>query len=223
MRPNFKGMRIVFILAITLILLLLILLIIPGRISRMLTPGSVTLIVSPVERKVEMKEVKGIAGYTTYTNTKLGISFERPSNWIFEESEQGSIISFIGPEESKSGIGYTVLDLWVEPTKEAGGRFVTLSEYDQEVLRNMKYGETKVISLLKTTLAGHEARERIISYVTPRPLKAVKPTMIVTMDRWIVIKKDPYFYQLHFMASEEDYPKYIEAYEHAKKTFKFLE
>lgn len=177
----------------------------------------------------EEMEIIGIKGYTTYKSQNFGFSIEYPKNWIIREEYSlksevyhgGIGVNIRGPTESKSGIGYTSLRLQIVPSKEKGGILNNLDEYINYTIENRGIGEVRVISDNITNLAGQNAREVTISYDTKRPLKSLNQTVVSSMVKWIVIKKDGYFYDLEFSTSEDDYPEYIEAYEHAKETFRF--
>lgn len=187
-------------------------------------------------REEDERRIVGIKGYEQYKNLEFKFSFEYPKNWKLKERSftpdpnnranpkgYGLWVLVQGPIESKSGVGYSGLDIWVVPTKEKNGGFSTLEEYAQDSIKNRSFGDTKIISNKETTLTGLNARGIVVSYETRRPLDAVKPITVISIDTWIIAKKDGYFFDLRFGSSEDDYPKYIEAYEHAKETFKFIE
>ena len=169
--------------------------------------------------------------YTQYINNEFRFSFEYPSEWKMKLRQykmdlynNGIIITIIGPPESKTGIGYTALNLWVISTKERTGKISTLDEYVEKSLKQNSIGPYKVLSNIESQMADLHARELTILYETYRPSRLPRKaqTLVISIKKWIIVEKGDYFYDLLFVSSADDYPKYIEEYEHAKKTFKFI-
>ncbi len=183
--------------------------------------------------------------YTIYKNNKFQFSFKYPKDWELKEyhfkpnrNNQAdphgmgmsvNILRPIGPKE-----GPLELSLYIVPTKETGSGFSTVDEYAAFTIKGRGTQKTKMLSDIKTTLAGLKAREITILYDTliPRRLQAAGPTkegrvveewvIIKKQKRWIIIEKDGYFYDLQFEANKDDYSKYIKVYEDAKETFNFV-
>lgn len=175
------------------------------------------------EKESQAKEIIGIEGYTTYRNEEFGFSFEYPKNWgPPEKRTYGSEINIIiyGPRKPKNPP--TSLRIEIMPSKERGGEYKNLEEYAQYTISDESFKNTKIISDIKTIFKNLEAREITISNQYNYPLRSVKQIPVTYVIKWIIVKNNNYFYKLKYGAIKEEHPKYIEAYEHAKKTFKFL-
>jgi len=170
--------------------------------------------------------------YTQYINKEFGFSFEYPSEWEMKLRpyqmdlyDNGIIITIIGAPESKTSIGYTALNFEVISTKESNRRLSTLDEYVKKSLKENSIGPYNILSNTESQMAELPARELAILYETYRPSRLPRKaqTLVISIKKWIIIEKGDYFFELLFVSSADDYPKYIEEYEHTKKTVKFFE
>jgi hypothetical protein len=66
-----------------------------------------------------------------------------------------------------------------------------------------------------------KATEVETSYVIPLPINTVNPKDTLIVERRLFLKKDNCFYEVVFRAVEEDYYRYLEAFQNAIRTFEF--
>jgi hypothetical protein len=169
--------------------------------------------------------------YNVYRNKEFGFMLEFPKNWDIKVQKPlsgfyagGLIISIQGPKESKSGVGYNVLSLWVVPKNQHDREFTSLNEYASNSIMENSVGLPRILSDNTTTISGLDAREISICYDTYRPLDSPRELqkLIVTKIKWIVMERNGYFFELEYHSSENDFNRYVPVYEHAKSTFRFI-
>jgi len=178
-----------------------------------------------------MKIQPEINEYEVYRNKEFGVLFEYPKNWNIEVQKPtsgiytgGIIIQIKGPKEGKTGVGYTVLSLWIVPKKQFIGEFTSLKDYTTYSIKKNSVGTSRILTDDATTISGFDAREISISFDTYRPPRILREfqKLVVSITKWVVMQSKSYFFELKFHSSEDDFLKFVEVYNHAKSTFRFI-
>ena len=167
--------------------------------------------------------------YTQHEEPDLGVTFEYPQGWRLVKWDLESPVYAGGiciyteyTGEELNDPKAVVLILSIVPAVEQGGSLTTVDEYVDYTIVQRSIGTTTVISDTSTTVAGQSAREVSISYDLPLPPKVIDPTLVTCITKWVVCKKNGYFYDLQFSAGEDDYNDFFEeVYEYAKETISF--
>ncbi|MFQ6058964.1 MAG: hypothetical protein ACE5MB_08835 [Anaerolineae bacterium] len=168
------------------------------------------------------REIKGYVPFVS-TNPRLDFSFLYPEGWDAREvREENYDEVFITGPRNREDTYSPALIVSVTPSKQAGGEFDTIEELVADYLNRRKgFPNFKEFLRTKGTFAFHEAMEFVISYVMPLPLNSVNPRDTTVVERRIVVKRGPYFYELIYRAIEEDYHAFLDAFRNAARTFGF--
>jgi hypothetical protein len=167
--------------------------------------------------------------FKKYTNEQFHFEFEYPIEWNFQiqenpdELQENKFVIFItGPPESSTGIGYSLLSLWLVPVNKNSQESV--KDYIDNLTHRLYNGTSKIIGTRSEQMAHTDGWETEYTVDTFRPLHLPKKyqKLVVEHDIRMVIEKNDVFYDLRFSAGENDYPLLISNYQHAKKTFDFI-
>lgn len=169
-----------------------------------------------------MTEGESCAKFTS-TNPKLDFSFLYPTGWKVREIEEKdySEVFIAGPRNEADTFTLSLI-VSVIPAREKGGAFTTLDEMIADYLAKYESSANfREISRAWGTLVGVDAVEIEISYTFPLPINNVNAKETPTIERKIMFKKGPQFYELAYTAVAEDYYAYLESFKDAVRTFKF--
>ena len=178
------------------------------------------------EQKERAKDIFGIFGYAAYQNyDPLKFSFEYPKNWIKNKIKtyggEGLTISIMGPlNEYKTQ--NAEMKIIITPSERCAEPNILEKYMKYRVIRNI-YRDLKIISQIRTHFSNtnFEAIDSIISYSLP--VDSSKSLYIKIIKRALIAKNNHRFYELSYLADHIEFDKYLEAYEHAKETFKIVE
>lgn len=167
-----------------------------------------------------LQKPKGIGRYVLYTpvNPKLDFTFEYPDNWPVDESKEPALgwstLMIYGPRNRLDTLSSNI-DVTVVPVQDVKARWGSLNEWIA-----LFKEDAKLISEKETLLDHQKAVDLTISYNTPSPPEfEIRFTPVI--ERIIFLKKGSYIYRIIYGADEEDYAKYLSAFEHFLETFKF--
>ena len=161
----------------------------------------------------------------TSTSPRLDFKFLYPGAWQVREFDQEghSGVFILGPRNRDDTFSLTIT-VHVFPAWERKGKFATVAEVVEDYLRKSRQlANFREISRARGTLVGVDAVEIEISYTMPLPLNNVNAKETPIMERKIMFKKGPQFYELVYTAVAEDYYAYLESFRDAVSTFKFRE
>lgn len=180
------------------------------------------------ERELEKNasEIVGIEGFFTYLNDDdyLRFAFEYPKNWILDKkyayAKEGISITITGPLKNRTQ--KVEIRVIITPSEKCEEPDI-LEKYVNYRITRYIYKDLKVLSKVKTDFSDRnlESIDILISY--PFPVDSSRSLYGIIKKRALVAKNHCYFFELSYSADERDFDRYLEAYEHAKQTFKFLE
>jgi len=162
---------------------------------------------------------------TAFTSTNPNLDFKSlyPEAWQVREFDQEghSGVFILGPRNRDDTFSLT-MTVHVFPAWERKGKFATVAEVVEDYLRKSRQlANFREISRARGALVGVDAVEIEISYTLPLPINDVNAKDTPIMERKIVFKKGPQFYELVYTAVAEDYYAYLESFRDAVSTFKF--
>ncbi len=161
----------------------------------------------------------------TSINPRLDFEFLYPAAWQVREFDRDghSEVFILGPRNRGDTFNLT-MTVHVFPTQERNGKYATVAEVVEDYLRKSRQlSDFREISRAWGTLVGVDAVEIEISYTMPLPLNNVDAKDTPIVERRIIFKKGPQFYELTYTAAAEDYYTYLESFEDAVRTLKFRE
>lgn len=159
----------------------------------------------------------------TSKNPHLDFEFLYPAAWQVREFDRDghSGVFILGPRNRDDTLSLSIT-VHVFPACERKGKFATVAEVVEDYLRKSRqlanFGE---ISRAQGTIVGVDAVEIEIGYSIPLPINDVNAKETPVMERKIVFKKGPQFYDLAYTAVTGDYYAYLESFSDAVSTFKF--
>ena len=159
----------------------------------------------------------------TSTNPRLDFKFLYPGAWQVREFDQEghSGVFILGPGNRDDTFSLTIT-VHVFPAWERKGKFATVAEVVEDYLRKSRQlANFREISRARGALVGVDAVEIEISYTIPLPINNANAKETPIMERKIVFKKGPQFYELAYTTVTEDYYAYLESFRDAVSTFKF--
>jgi len=178
------------------------------------------------EQKEKAKDILGIVGYTAYQNyDSLKFSFEYPKNWIINKKKtyagEGLTMSIMGPLNGDKNQN-AEMKIIITPSERCAEPNILEKYIKYRVIRDI-YRDLKIISQIKTNFGNtnFEAIDSIISYSLP--VESSKSLYIKIIKRTLIAKNNHRFYELSYLVDHFEFDKYLEAYEHAKETFGFVE
>lgn len=169
--------------------------------------------------------------FTRYFNEFFHFEFEYPIDWNLQiqkipddEKKYCFIIFFIDPSESSTGIGYSLLSLWISPSPEKNNSLISVNNYIGDIINALYKDISKIIGSRLEQMTDTNGKEIEYTIDTFRPLRLPKQfqKLVIEHNIRIVIEKNDYLFDLSFSASDDDYSKQYNIYQHAKKTFKFI-
>lgn len=159
----------------------------------------------------------------TSNNPNLDFKFLYPEAWQVREFDQEghSGVFILGPRNRDDTFSL-IMTVHVFPAWERKGKFATVAEVVEDYLRKSRQlANFREISRARGALVGVDALEIEIGYSIPLPINNVDAKETPIMERKIVFKKGPQFYDLAYTAVAEDYYAYLESFRDAVSTFKF--
>ena len=159
----------------------------------------------------------------TSTNPSLDFKFLYPGAWQVREFDRDghSAVFVIGPRDQDDTFSLTMI-VHVFSAWERKGKFATVADVIEDYLRkSCQLANFHEISRARGALVGVDAIEIEIGYSIPLPINSVDAKETPIMERKIVFKKGPQFYELAYTAVAEDYYAYLESFRDAVSTFKF--
>ena len=175
-----------------------------------------------------MRGQMGKAHYVAYVGNDpaLQVTFEYPQGRSVQE-ETGQVERFrqvrlMGPRNRDDS--YTAyLSVLGTPLKAYGGKYPNKEEFLRNYTSHLQQG-AQIVSTTSTKISGAAAIDITVSYTMPpwhhQDLKAVE---VPVKARTIVVEKPPYLYQLTYSADAREYDAHAPAFEHLRKTFRFLQ
>jgi hypothetical protein len=169
--------------------------------------------------------------FLKYINELFHFEFEYPIGWNFqiqklqnEEKKYCFIIFFIGPPESNTGIGNSLISLWISPNPKKDDSLNSVNNYIENITSGLYKDDSKIIGSRIEPIADTNGREIEYTIDTFRPLRLPKKfqKLVIEHNIRIVIEKNDFLFDLRFSASDDDYSKQYDIYQHAKKSFKFI-
>ncbi|MBC7264334.1 MAG: hypothetical protein H5T64_08230 [Chloroflexi bacterium] len=163
-----------------------------------------------------------VEGYVPFQSTRPSApcSFLYPADWQIREIEQDESVEFFiaGPRS---------------PTGTCAASFtVRVSPVSQEMLEDAaaaflsRYRPAPGFSELGRAsgmVAGCPAVEVEITYRMPLPLNSINAQATTIRERHIFLRRGGQLYELLYMALDEDYRTWLEAFRTLVRTFAFLE
>jgi hypothetical protein len=169
--------------------------------------------------------------FTEYVNTQFRFAFEHPRDWNFQiqkipdDLPKNSFVVFIiGPLESSTGSGQSLLSLWVMPNQTKANPPDAVNNYIEDIINKLNKQTSNLIQKRFEQMADTQGVEIEYSINTFRPLRLPRKYQksVVIHHLRMIVEKSGYIFDLKFSASEADYPSQKNVYENAKKTFKFI-
>jgi len=151
--------------------------------------------------------------WQTYIDRNLNLSFSYPANWSGEIAKEGYLL-LKGPADEKGHVPNIIVQ--VKLSASAGGNYSSYEDAASDMLAQLKnYDNYSLISYTQTAVSDESAREIVCSYSYGG--FSIKQSQVFFQD------PEGYIYMICYTATEGSYPKYVEAYEKAKGTFKLSE
>ena len=150
----------------------------------------------------------------TSTNPRLDFKFLYPGAWQVREFDQEghSGVFILGPRNRDDTFSLTIT-VHVFPAWEQEGKFTTVAEVVEDYLRkNRQLANFREISRAQGAFVGVDAVEIEVGYSIPLPINDVNAKETPIMERKIMFKKGPQFYDLAYTAVAEDYYAYLESF-----------
>jgi hypothetical protein len=168
-----------------------------------------------VKMRLDFTKVDGITGYTTAKS--IGAHFEQPSNWVLRPGWiEGHLLK--GPSGTHLSVTRDEKKRILRPSPLSLSSFV---DFHFDVLPNdVAKADFKVLSRNELLLKGYPAIEIEYSFTW---IKHIKKEYAQKRCRYLAIDQGEYFYVLEYSSAESDFPKYLEAYERLKSSFRFLD
>jgi len=152
--------------------------------------------------------------WITYTDSKLGFSLMYPANWSSGITKGGYLI-FYGPADDKGHNPNIIVQAIFPPA--LGGSYSSIDDAASDILDQLKSHENyTLISYQQTRVCNESAREIVCSY-SYGGIK-IKQSQVFVQD-----PNTGYIYTILYMATEVNYPKYRQAFEKVRETFKLPE
>lgn len=145
-------------------------------------------------------------------------TFLRPAGWeVRERVENDTAEVFIVGPRNRADTYTTSLTVEVSPAPEQ-----TPEEAAAELLaRYRAFSSFQELGRASGTVAGHLAVEIEFAYSMPLPLNSVDPEWTVIRQRRIFLKRGDRLYELRYVAPEEDYETWLEAFRTLVQSFTF--
>lgn len=159
-----------------------------------------------------------MSSYARWSHQDERISVEYPKHWIVEPLKTitqsrlgpGILQEIEGPEESTTGIGFTLMRIDIRRNNDPAPR--TLAEFVDLLIRAYGVGPYRVLHRKEVSHAGTVAIEFAIAYEVIRAQSPSEPAT-TTHHRGMVLQKNQRYYALSLESSEADAARYQEVYD----------
>ena len=163
----------------------------------------------------------------TSVNPRLNFSFLYPTDWQAREVKgketEYDEVFILGPRNRENTYSLS-LAARATPVGAQSGKPADLdAAIAGYVDKNRQSAKFREISRVAGSLAGVEAVEIEIIHTIPLPINNVNAKEMPIRERRIFLKKTDQVYELTYIAVEEDFFKYLEAFKNAAHTFEFRE
>lgn len=164
--------------------------------------------------------------YELYSNPQFHFAFERPEEWLVEETQSGYpfVVSLLGPKAEGGLHSGIALQVYVGGVVEGppGRQFDNTDDFTDDWINGLRANQIEDIVETQLTIDGLEARRLSYSGTLPRELEVGGPLVLLRRDV-AIFQKGTDIYVLDYMAEDSLYFQYVAAFARALESFRFVD